>query len=85
MQQQIQFEATTFQHTVRIPDTFNVPDGVLIQVTVSFEDGNTTTAVHLDPDVFEYLNEKCDGNSEKLRILVNDLLRKNIEIARLLS
>jgi hypothetical protein len=46
---------------------------------------NIITSIHLDADVFEYLNEKCGGNSEKLRVLVNDLLRKNIEIARLLS
>jgi hypothetical protein len=85
MQHQIQFEATAFQHTVRIPDIFNVPDGVLLQVTLSFDDENSNAGVNLDADVFDYLNEKCSGDSEKLRILVNELLRKNIEIARLLS
>ncbi len=36
MQHQIQFEATAFQHTVRIPD--DIPDGVLVQITLSFDD-----------------------------------------------
>lgn len=36
MQHQIQFEATAFQHTVRIPDY--IPDGVSFQITLSFDD-----------------------------------------------
>jgi hypothetical protein len=36
MQQQIQFEATPFQHTIRIPDY--IPDGVSVQITLSFDD-----------------------------------------------
>ncbi len=39
MQQQIQFEATPFQHTVRLPD--NVPDGVLVRFVLSFDDAKT--------------------------------------------
>lgn len=38
--------------------------------------------VYLDADIVEYLNEKCQNNSENLQILVNDLLRKDIEIAQ---
>lgn len=38
--------------------------------------------VDIDPDVFEYLNKKCDFNTEKMRILINDLLRKEFETAR---
>jgi hypothetical protein len=38
--------------------------------------------VYLDADVIEYLNEKCQNNTDSLRVLVNDLLRKDIEIAR---
>jgi hypothetical protein len=79
----IEFEAITFQNTIRIPDT--VPDGIPVRITLFFDDKNTNVAVDLDPDVFEYLNKKCDGNPEKLRGLVNDWLRKNIEIARSVS
>jgi hypothetical protein len=38
--------------------------------------------VDIDPDVFEYLNKKCDFNAEKIRVLINDLLRKEFETAR---
>jgi len=38
--------------------------------------------VDIDPDVFEYLNKKCDFNPEKMRVLINDLLRKEFETAR---
>ena len=40
MQHQIQFEATAFQHTVRIPDY--IPDGVSFQITLSFDDTKNT-------------------------------------------
>ncbi|MEI7839326.1 MAG: hypothetical protein WCJ11_02385 [Methylococcaceae bacterium] len=36
MQQQIEFEAMPFQHTVRIPDY--IPDGVSVRVILSFDD-----------------------------------------------
>ncbi len=36
MQQHIEFETTTFQHTVRIPDT--IPDGVSVRIVLSFDD-----------------------------------------------
>ena len=39
----------------------------------------------LDDDVLAYLNKKCDFNAEKLQGLVNDWLRKDIEIARSVS
>lgn len=39
----------------------------------------------LDKDVFDYLNQKCDFNPEKMRVLINDWLRKDIEIARSVS
>ena len=39
----------------------------------------------LDDDVLAYLNNKCDFNAEKLQGLVNDWLRKDIEIARSVS
>ena len=38
--------------------------------------------IYLDQDVMQYLNEKCAFNSEKLQVLINDLLRKDIEIAK---
>jgi hypothetical protein len=37
--QAIEFEATTFQHTVRIPDT--VPDGVSVRIVLSFDNTKT--------------------------------------------
>jgi hypothetical protein len=36
----------------------------------------------LDKDVFDFFNKKCDANTEKMRVLINDWLRKDIEIAR---
>jgi hypothetical protein len=38
--------------------------------------------VYLDKDVMQFLNKQCDFNAEKLSLLINDLLRKNIEIAQ---
>jgi hypothetical protein len=38
MQQQIEFEATTFQHTVRIPD--DIPNGLPVRVILVFDDSN---------------------------------------------
>jgi hypothetical protein len=40
MQHHIQFEATAFQHTVRIPDY--IPDGVSFHITLSFDDTKST-------------------------------------------
>jgi len=38
--------------------------------------------IYLDKDIIQYLNEKCLTTQENLQILVNDLLRKDIEIAK---
>jgi hypothetical protein len=38
--------------------------------------------IYLDNDVIEYFNEKCLTKQESLQSLVNDLLRKDIEIAK---
>jgi len=38
--------------------------------------------LYLDKDIVQYLNEKGLTRQESLQILVNDLLRKNIEIAK---
>jgi putative transcriptional regulator len=40
------------------------------------------TPIYLDDDIIEYLNEKCLTKQESLQLLVNDLLRKDIEIAK---
>ena len=37
--------------------------------------------IYLDKDVLQYLNRKSGFNPEKLQVLINDLLRKDIEIA----
>ena len=39
----------------------------------------------LDDDVLAYLNKKCDFNAEKMQVLINDWLRKDIEIAQSVS
>jgi hypothetical protein len=41
--------------------------------------------IKIDYDVFDYLNKKCDSNREKLQTLINDLLRKEFEIPRIIS
>ena len=38
--------------------------------------------IYLDKDIVQYLNEKCLIKQENLQLLVNDLLRKDIEIAK---
>jgi hypothetical protein len=38
--------------------------------------------IYLDKDIVQYLNEKCLSKQESLQSLVNDLLRKDIEIAK---
>jgi hypothetical protein len=38
--------------------------------------------IYLDKDVIQFLTEKCRASPESLQVLVNDLLRKDIEIAR---
>jgi hypothetical protein len=43
---------------------------------------NIQLPIYLDKDIIQYLNEKCLTTQESLQILVNDLLRKDIEIAK---
>jgi hypothetical protein len=38
--------------------------------------------IYLDKDIIQYLNEKNLTTQESLQSLVNDLLRKDIEIAK---
>ncbi|MDD5579146.1 MAG: hypothetical protein PHY16_07710 [Methylobacter sp.] len=38
--------------------------------------------IYLDKDIIQYLNEKCLTKQESLQLVVNDLLRKDIEIAK---
>lgn len=38
--------------------------------------------IYLDKDVVQYLHEKCLTTQGSLQLLVNDLLRKDIEIAK---
>ena len=40
------------------------------------------TPIYLDQDVLQYLNQKCEFNTERLSHLINDWLRKDIEIAK---
>ena len=43
---------------------------------------NIQLPIYLDKDIIQYLNEKCLITQESLQLLVNDLLRKDIEIAK---
>ncbi len=43
---------------------------------------NIQLPIYLDKDVIQYLNEKYLTTRESLQSLVNDLLRKDIEIAK---
>jgi hypothetical protein len=38
--------------------------------------------IYLDRDILEYFNEKRVGKQDNLQTLVNDLLRKDIEIVK---
>ncbi len=38
--------------------------------------------IYLDKDIAQYLNQQCGGPTDGLQALVNDLLRKDIEIAK---
>lgn len=38
--------------------------------------------IYLDKDVAQYLTDQCRISPENLQVLVNDLLRKDIEITR---
>jgi hypothetical protein len=37
--------------------------------------------IYLDKDILQYLRKQC-GDNQGLQVLVNDLLRKDIEIAK---
>ena len=43
---------------------------------------NIQLPIYLDKDIIQYLNEKCLTTQESLQLVVNDLLRKDIEIAK---
>ena len=43
---------------------------------------NIQLPIYLDKDIIQYLNEKCLTTQESQQILVNDLFRKDIEIAK---
>lgn len=38
--------------------------------------------IYLDPDIASFLSQKCEKGTNSLQALVNDLLRKDIEIAQ---
>lgn len=41
--------------------------------------------IYLDQDVLQYVNQKCDFDADRIRTLINDWLRKDIEIAKRIS
>lgn len=41
--------------------------------------------IYLDQDVLQYVNQKCDFDADRIRSLINDWLRKDIEIAKRIS
>ncbi len=38
--------------------------------------------IYLDQDIAQFLSKQCESGNNSLQALVNDLLRKDIEIAR---
>ena len=44
--------------------------------------GDIRVPIYLDQDIAQFLSKKCESGSSNLQELVNDLLRKDIEIAR---
>ena len=45
-----------------------------------FREGASRAAVHLDPEVLDYLSERASARGISLSSLVNTLLRKDIEL-----
>jgi hypothetical protein len=43
-------------------------------------DAQLIRPVHLDPEILKYLSERAEARGTSLNELVNDLLRKDIEI-----
>lgn len=41
--------------------------------------------VYLDKEISQYLSKQCGGTADGLQTLVNDLLRKDIEIVKRVS
>ncbi len=41
--------------------------------------------IYLDKDVFLFFSQKCEFDSDKIRNLINDWLRKDIEVAKRIS
>jgi hypothetical protein len=79
MQQQIEFEATPFQHTVRIPDT--VPDGVSVRITLSFDDEK----INLTNSVLDQTRLKVDQKTYDHFLEVLDLPPSSEGFARLMA
>ena len=46
------------------------------------EDGRLVPPVHLDPEVLDYLSERASAPGISLSMLVNTLLRENIEMIK---
>jgi hypothetical protein len=79
MQQQIEFEATPFQHTIRIPDT--VPDGVSVRITLSFDDEK----INSEDAVLDQARVKVDQKTYDHFVEVLDLPPSGEGFARLMA
>lgn len=58
-------------------DFSNAEQGLFISPVEQIE-----LPIYLDKDIIQYLNERCLVTQESLQSLVNDLLRKEFEIAK---
>lgn len=79
MQQQIEFEATPFQHTIRIPDS--VPDGVSVRITLSFDDEK----INSEDSVLDQTRVKVDQKTYDHFLEVLDLPPSGEGFARLMA
>ena len=57
-------------------------DGIIKMWRKTYAAAQRANHIYLDKDVIQYLNEKCLTSHGSLQLLVNDLLRKDIEISK---
>ncbi|MDI1278184.1 MAG: BrnT family toxin [Methylobacter sp.] len=72
--------ATYMKRACKMKEEYDFSNAEQGKFYVSVED--IQLPIYLDKDVIQYLNEKCQITQGNLQLLVNDLLRKDIEIAK---
>lgn len=61
--QNIEFEATTFQHTVHIPDS--IPDGVSVKVVLSFDESKINQQQQAELQGLQDNKDKLTANDKQ--------------------